>query len=297
MRTALAVLLLAGHAAADEGGFSVQSGETLFAQGTSLGATYQYARRSRLYRGDRPVRGAEDRVLEEHLGVLGVSYGLREDLTLALAAPWVDRRERSDAGRERASGPGDATLLGKYRFLFDAGEAWESTAAAVLGLQLPTGSTDERDSAGGRLDPELQPGSGSWDFLAGAAGTYEWGRWEIRAHLLGQINTRGARDFEHEDIVTAGVGGSWRPLLRKYPGPEGGLSAGLTGQHAFRASREGKRVRDSGGDVLYGTLGAFFSPRTGIRLGVSADFPLFQDLNGEQLGLGLRVSLSLTVVF
>lgn len=295
----LAVTVAAAHA--DEGGVNVQSGETLFAQGTSLSMTYLYSRGSDLYRGRDRVSDPEDRVREENWGILGLSYGVQEDLTVSLVTPYVEHDETFDFGSERVregdSGLGDVSLLAKYRYFFNAGEGWETTAAIIAGFQLPTGETDERGRGGARLDPELQLGSGSWDFFAGTAGTYEWDRFEVRAHALYQINTEGAQEFKHGDILTLGVGAAWRPLLEKYPGPEGGISAALTYQHGFGAYEDGHRVRDSGGDTLYATLGAFFSPRTGIKLGASFDYPLFQDLNGQQIGLDFRGSFTLTYVF
>lgn len=259
MRWALVAAVLGGSAAAataDEGGVNVQSGETIFAQGTSLSV------------GSLVVRLGHR---HEQWGILGVSYGVREDLTASLVVPWLSFREEA----ARDSGLADMSLLGKYRVFFDGGQGWEATVAVIGGLQVPTGATP------GDLDPERRLGSGSWDPFAGAAATYEWNRFEVRTHALYQLNTPGEDDFKHEDIFTFGIGGTWRPFVQKYPGAELGFSGGLTYQRFFEARADGDRVRGSGGDLLYATVGAFWSPRAGIKLNVSVDLPVAQHREEE----------------
>jgi hypothetical protein len=206
MTAAVALMILL----ADEGGVSVQSAETLFARGTSAGVSCLLVR-------------AEER--RERWAVLALSHGVHEDLTLAAVVPYLS----VDAEGEGDAGLADASVFAKLRVLFDGGEGWEATAAVLGGLQLPTGRTARG------LDPELRLGSGSWDPFAGAAATYEWDRFEVRVHALCQVNTEGRDDFKHEDLITLGVGGSWRPWVEKYPGPEAGVSLGFAVQHFFGA--------------------------------------------------------------
>lgn len=254
---------------ADEGGVNVHSGETLFAQGTSINLSYLYVRAGRR---------------SEHWGLLGATYGLSERFNLSLVVPYLSVGEDGEGD----AGIADVSALAKYRFLFDGGERWEATAAAIFGVQLPTGSTEPD------LDPELRLGSGSWDAFGGAAATYEWDRFEVRGHALYQLNTEGEDEFKHEDILTVGAGASWRPIVEKYPGSELGFSVGLTYQRFFDARDADGRVPGSGGDLLTSTLGAFFSPRTGIKFNASVELPLAQDREEE---LDYRMTFGGSYVF
>ncbi len=78
-----------------------------------------------------------------------------------------NRRER--AGRvEETFGPGDLILLGKYRFFkYDAFRR-SVQFSAFGGLELPTGSTDQKDG-GNRLPPAMQPGLGAVNGIFGLA--------------------------------------------------------------------------------------------------------------------------------
>src|SRR3546814_18472905 len=68
-------------------------------------------------------------------------------------------------------GVGDFTVFGRYTaYEFNArGQTFR--IAPFLGVKAPTGDSQVRDGLG-RLPPPLQPGSGSWDVLGGAALTW-----------------------------------------------------------------------------------------------------------------------------
>ncbi|ACE99644.1 hypothetical protein IP86_17405 [Rhodopseudomonas sp. AAP120] len=108
-----------------------------------------------------------------------LAYGVTDDFTISVRAPWVERTGILEAftegsaltsvvrDRGDAAGFGDVTLLGQYRFM---NEKSTGTQGAVLfGVKLPTGRTDVVDRFGSLFDAEFQPGSGSWDALFGAA--------------------------------------------------------------------------------------------------------------------------------
>ena len=63
---------------------------------------------------------------------------------------------------QNSTGLGDSIFLGKYKF-YDK----QFGLAGIFGLKLPTGNTNERNMAGERFEPELQPGTGSLDYMAG----------------------------------------------------------------------------------------------------------------------------------
>ncbi|HEX6867060.1 MAG TPA: hypothetical protein VF122_07505, partial [Caulobacteraceae bacterium] len=101
--------------------------------------------------------------------VAGVSYGLTDRLTLSAELPYR-RHEGLRAGEHShggggvtndvvelgdVAGIGNMSVMARYRLL-DGGVR----LALIGGLKLPTGSTDERNDQGERLETEHQPGSG-----------------------------------------------------------------------------------------------------------------------------------------
>ncbi|MEK7466832.1 MAG: hypothetical protein AAB074_05390 [Planctomycetota bacterium] len=123
-----------------------------------------------------------------------------------------------------------------------------------LGLELPTGDTNDRGPHGDYLEPSHQAGSGSLDFLGGIAAGYSLESVGIQAALTGKVNTRGVRDFEMGDTVMLSVGGSWR-----FYGEPRTFSLSVTadawGQWYGRNRHHGRGDPDSGGFQWYAAPG------------------------------------------
>ena len=130
-------------------------------------------------------------------------YGVNEKLALFGVFPYLDkelkvttpsgRRTRGDAGI------GDVTFLARY----SAGQ-WDKPGetfrlAPFVGLEVPTGEDDERDSLG-RLPQPLQLGSGSWDPTLGTIFTWQTLQWEFDSSASYKFNTT-ANDFEFGDVA------------------------------------------------------------------------------------------------
>ena len=115
----------------------------------------------------------------EEFCTLAGGYGLSKDLDLYLALPFVHRSsiQAEDAdhlGRgEHAFGVGDLRLVGKYRFWKDG-----VSAAVLVGVKAPTGKTSAKNKSAEKFEPELQPGSGSWDCSVGlTVSSSFWQHW------------------------------------------------------------------------------------------------------------------------
>jgi len=107
---------------------------------------------------------------------LSISYGLTDNLTLAVKVPYEQinniRETHADEPDEThkhgdSRGLGDITLLGHYRFLKRNSNL---EAAATLGLKLPTGKTNDRDIGGETFEAEFLPGTGAWHPIIGQIG-------------------------------------------------------------------------------------------------------------------------------
>ena len=148
------------------------------------------------------------------------AYGVTNDLTVSARLPILIRQDireghhsHGPAGntvdaRGGSAGLGDLTLLSQYRF-FNS-KATQTEAALLLGVKAPTGRTNAHDNFGGRFEAEFQPGSGSWDGLAGLALTQRSGAWSFDASVLYQLVTKGALDTDLGDRFQYNAAVSYR---------------------------------------------------------------------------------------
>lgn len=286
MRAATLLLVLAAPALADEGGVSAESGDTLFAEGTAFNLSYFRFAKTKLYKGANRTRNLAGEEEEGNIVLASALYALDQDTNVGVVVPYVDH--------DGDSGVGDATVFFKRRLYYDSDtdSGWAFTTALALALQLPTGESREEG-----VDPEEQPGSGSWDPFVGLAATLEVGRVFGNLFANFQRNTEGSHDFKHGDIAVAGATFGWRPWMEPFPGPMLVVESGLVYEHEFAAVEDGERLDDSGSDVLFATFRAKFSPRSGYNFGVGLDLPVYRSYRGEQLATDYRLTVGLSYVF
>lgn len=265
--------------------------------------------------------------------VASYAYGLTNDLTVSARLPWVRRSgiteaEFEDPGpaefsdRGGASGIGDITLLGQYRFLNN--RSTQTEVALLLGIKLPTGVTDRLNRQGERFDAEFQPGSGSWDGLFGLAFTRRFGPWSFDANVLYILTGTGAQHTDLGDRVLYNAalsyrltGDSWTHLARMNLAglPEPMYHGGHPHAHAespagaaldlvleINGEWHGKEVAAGDTDANSGGNTIYLSP--GLRLSkgnmssfVSVGIPIVKDLNGLQSEPSVRVMTGLGISF
>ena len=200
---------------------------------------YMQVRRARRCRPDRrpPAststrtasarsRARRERRLRRHrrphgVGARAVGAAHRHPRRPSLA--WAAPATRSTIA---ATPPGSATsrcsASGASSTIRRRAPRWRSCSAS----RLPTGATNRIDALGNLFETEFQPGSGSWDFLLGAAFTQRFGAWSFDANVLGVIAGRGAQDTNLGDRLQYNAAVSYR--LIGYAPPE---------QHAARRCR------------------------------------------------------------
>ncbi len=191
----------------------------------------------------------------------------------------------SGAGRRHrsASGVGDLLLFSRYTLFQRDRPGRTLRIAPFLGVEAPTGVDDERDNQG-RLPPALQPGSGSWDGVAGVVLTHQTLAYEIDAQLGYRLNTEG-NNFEAGDRLNLDV--SWQ--YRLWPRQLGGGLPGFlyavvetNGSYQWKNELSDHRDKNSGGWRLFVTPGLQYVTRRWVLEGV-VQLPVVQDLNGKAL--------------
>ncbi len=204
---------------------------------------------------------------------------LSDRFTVLLEAPYIIRCsiEIDDHARlgdkEVSQGWGDLNLLGDYRFIKDE----KKSLGLVGGVKFPVGATKESNSFGDRFEPELQPGSGAYDYVAGTAYGLNFKSFELSGNALYIFKTQGSQGFRYGDLFSTAVG------LNCVFNPEdkikikSGIETNF--QYEGRQSQDHVDVSDSGGQTI------FVGPTVDIQhenidIFGSFSWPAYQHLGG-----------------
>ena len=247
---------------------------------TVMGAEQPFEGRLRLaveaqYRRDAVGRQAIDRVqLQELRTTVSVAYAPRPWLMLSLTLPLI-ARDLTDVtlARERLMTLGDLEAYGRLYVFRDRAFAPTHTVGVQVGLRAPTGPL-LRDVNGVYREPELQPGSGSFDPSAGITYLMSADPWSAFVSEVVYVPTRGAVDFR--------MGVSWRGThaLQYQLAPAIALRAGVN--HRLEAVSKHGNVTDtdSGGFIAFATFAAVWTPVQDVVLLAQLQVPAINALRG-----------------
>src|SRR5579862_3202837 len=179
----LSTAALADHGKGAVGGKTI-SPRTLHEEDASIETGFRY-QRSETFSDDRLLNAAadgHDAHSVDWLAEFSVAgaYGVTDHLTLSLSLPFevihgfrfVENDGVNPPAVQEANsivGMGDSTFLTKYSLNADPVEL-----AVIAGVKVPTGNTGQKDNAGNLLEPDHQPGTGSWDPMIGVAAMHQF---------------------------------------------------------------------------------------------------------------------------
>lgn len=300
-RTLLAAVLSLGFigTSSAQGVLDVLDGETLYEGGSLVTLGFEMERGETLRAGRDRIDDPADTSESTLRTTFAWQYGLRHDLQLGIAVPFVRHARDSDIEELVGSGLGDVELLAKWRvFRWDA--PGKALNVALLGqLSLPTGE-DDAESGGLRHEPELQAGSGGLDPALGLGVTHEPGRWRFNAAALHRWRTDSDGDgFALGDEFVAELAVGNRFWLEPYPGPFMRADLVFRWYHEARSETQpialplDSPLRDSGGDRATLGLNWAFRPRPALDLQLGLEVPIWQDVHGTQVGEDWALDLSL----
>jgi hypothetical protein len=297
------------------GGLSTRSAETLPPDAVTASLRFDYTQFDRL--SDDVIRARALDVSGDHahfdavrwtlLETLEFAFGAAEDFELGLSFGYY----RADDLRE-AHVHGDGSLgFHEYGDVSGMTDTWiqakgrlfkgpEGQFALFGGIKLPLGDDDEVGEDGTRnqpLEPSLQPGSGAFEVLAGAA----YSRW-LTERLTLDASLSYARRFEDDGfkiggLVLFGVAAAYRFTEDMQTFPRPGVFLELLVRHLFENEEDGEEVVNSGGTTLFAGPGVrlAFSPRVSADLAVQV--PVVQALNDEQQETAFKGSTGITFSF
>ncbi len=241
-----------------------------------------------LYRKASDDPSAADRNLEVLGGISVLGYGVTGDLAVFGALPYLDKElDLTTPGGQRVSrstnGIGDVQLFGRYTIFRDDVPGRTFRIAPFVGIKMPTGGDDERDSLG-RLPQPLQLGSGSWDPFGGVVVTYQTLDYQLDAQLSYKANTE-ANGFEFGDEFRFDTSLQYRLWPRELgPGVPGFLYGVIETNliHQGKDRINGARDPNSGGTKFFLSPGFQYVTKQWV-LEAIVQLPIVQDLNGTAL--------------
>ena len=230
-----------------------------------------------------------------------LAYGARYNWTLGGSLPFITKelKETADGRRRKrvSSGIGDLTAFTFYKFYQRDAFQYSEQAAFFGAVKFPTGRTDDRDSQGKRLEPKLQPGTGSKDFILGPIFTHRTTlRFAWHANLFYRINTEGTQDLRFGNKLVHNLAAEYRLIVR----PETSLILELNGEYADKAEKNGGRRPATGGYVMFltpGIQGTIPYTERAFAWEVTAQIPVVENLRGGQLSPGIRFIFGLRSLF
>jgi hypothetical protein len=248
---------------------------------------------------------------------LSVAYGLTNDVTLFASTTVIEKSVNMQAFKGLSGlttlgyhvgstqGLGDTTIATIVRVHHDR----ISQVKVNMGLSLPTGGTTNNMYLllPNNTAPEkrgfyaMQPGSGTVDALpgisySGAAHAWSWGL-AYRGRLPLDRNAQGWRFGDLHEFNAWG-GYSWAPGLETTLRLNGTVQGPIQGDDPLiRGYAQGSNPQFYGGQQvsLFGGLivsGRYFGLAASM-VGVEAGAPVYQRLNGPQLGRDWQVNLAL----
>lgn len=235
---------------------------------------------------------------EEHfrtVDVLGRFYPIRR-LQVLVLLPYHDFQRRESGVLTQSKGLGDASVMGNF-LLFDTGDSlqrrWQHSLTLGGGLKLPTGQYSQRDKEGQILHENLQPGSGTVDFMLSAAYTLRRGAWGFTADVLGRINTTNRNQYHFGNRISSSAKFFyWKKFRRLSLLPNAGVFSDLAD-----LSRDGKSyVEGTGGNIALATLG--MDVYTGhFSFGATLQQPFVQEMGGGRIQAKTRWMATLNYLF
>lgn len=269
------------------------------------------------------------------------AYGITDDLSVGLRIPYNFRfnvRQPNEANTAAenlgdASGLGDVTLFGQYRFFHSDDQL--TNLSVLAGLKMPTGESTvrARDSepepqaeeeeghhaeeeeghhhaaaatGGHRLfEAHHQPGSDSWDPMLGMAFTQGFGQFSLDSSLMYTFSNQGAQHTDLGNIFNynlalsyaIGSGPVRSGMLASTNNAPWTLVLELNGEWREPQTRFGVRDPNSGSNTVYISPGVRYAGGSNWNLALSVGAPIVTDHGGNQVDPSYRIVNRVAVTF
>lgn len=232
---------------------------------------------------------------------ISMAYGVTDNFTLTVRIPYIvlnniraatpeDPNEVDHHGD--STGIGDLSVIGQYRFLTMKDSNFSS--CLIFGLKTPTGRTHVKDNQGELFEAEHQPGSGSWDPIAGIAASKRMGPLSLDANMLYTFATQGTQDTNLGDMLNYNFAVSYRALKKPFALD---LVTELNGEWKQKSKVSGISDENSGESTVLLSPGIRVSLNDKFMTYVSVGLPVLQHQNGKQNDTTVRTLFGIGMSF
>jgi len=235
------------------------------------------------FRSTHSLSSAENGIYdsEEHfqtIDLIGRFYPARRVQVLVLV-PYHNFHRGETGVQTNSQGLGDVSLMGNH-ILINSGDSLRQRLRHTLtvggGLKLPTGRFGSKNQEGELLHENLQPGSGSMDFMLSATYTLRRAYWGLSSDIIGRINTANKNGYHFGNRVSTSAKVFYVKNFSKVTLlPNLGLFTDLSD-----VSYNGNRyMQETGGTAVLSTIGldAYFGK---FSIGYTIQLPVFEDMAG-----------------
>ncbi len=227
----------------------------------------------------------ELRLAEQRMELAG-AYSPGDRWALSLMMPLVHRVVSAvNLAEADIWAPGDLEFRMRAVVWRDRRFAPRHLVSLIGGLEFPTSSI-ERDAQGVPLPLEFQAGTGSWDPILGASYTMFSDPWSVYASSVAVFPTQGTADTNVGTSFRQTVLGQFQPwhFLAFQVGTELRVDQPST--------VAGVRDPNTGGQIVYGSLGVLALPHDKMILHFTFAVPIFQHLDGDHVeGLAITTGV------
>jgi hypothetical protein len=287
------------------GGSSTISGETLKQGQFSLDLRFDYTEFEHISRAEAERRALEsggfDALRRAFVYTGTLSYGLLDDLQLSATLGYYHGEGFIDAERSEdepgvaesdiadPEGLTDLFLNVKYRLL----KGRPGNLAIIGGIKIPVGRDDVKLDNAESLEASSQPGTGAYDYQFGLG----YSRF-LTSHVTidtGAIYTLRTRHdgFKVGDRFDAGMALAYRLTESIRSFPQWSLFGEATYVWLGKDHDEAGGINNnSGGNALYLTPGVRVRFNEQASLTVAPSFPVWQDLNGDQIESQFKLAVT-----
>lgn len=243
---------------------------------------------------------ANDGHYEEHLTLqFSGIFSTSKNSSFIVSVPYSIRNGREDYNSpvEHTSGIGDIMISGRYTAMDMHINNSTYMLAFQGGIKLPVGKSSETMHDGQLIDPHLQIGTGSYDFLLGTNAMFAINRFDLITNLLFGIKTKGKTGYRFGNNLNYDITSRYRVYQSGIGRNMIFLNAGFYGEFKGRESLNDIVISNSGGNTLYISGGVDYFVTPYVLIGLQLQKPVYYHLYGIQDGETFRIKSGIQFIF
>ena len=261
-----------------------------------IGLQQQYSALSGLY-PSAYVGRPDDRIKDSYNTFqLWGRYGLGKHYQLFAFVPYQYNRRSNQGVQSSNAGLGDVSFLLNRIVVNKDTKEWKHALTAGAGLKLPTGKYNNISVPEDRLLPNIQPGTGSWDFTTNANYTLRYHNSGVNADASYSLTTVNKYSYKYGNRLATGIAYFHTLYARQFTIiPQLGARYEYA-LHDYDNYDKRWLNEESGGYMLFATAGAqAYYKKFGARF--TYQLPVSQRFGGGDITAVRKVETSVFFLF